>query len=161
VLTRRNTLTTLALQAQPATDELLKRNEDQLYEELGARLISLRSNASIAGSFNPPTIEPLGPADDLRLFGQHFFARVGVEAYEVTCGGQVGDTEEHAQLLNAFTIGYGAVAAALAGVLVASMGLAPAIAAVVATIAVKICFRAAYGAMCEVWKQKVSEQNAS
>jgi len=153
-------MTDIALEAKPAIETLLKSDEDQLYTELGARLETLRRDASVAGSFSPTLTEPLGPADDLRLLGQRFFARIGTEAYGVVCGGQDGDTEEHQQLLTAFSIGTDAVATALVAVLVASLGLAPAIAAVVAAIVVKVFYRAAYGAMCDVWKQKVSEQKA-
>jgi hypothetical protein len=59
--------------------------------------------------------------------------------------------------VDAFGIGGEAVATALAAVMVTSLGLAPAVAAVVAALAIKLFFRPAHGAMCDVWKGKLGQ----
>jgi hypothetical protein len=46
----------------------------------------------------------------------------------------------------------------VASLLVAQLGLAPAIAAVVAALIIKHVFSNALGAMCDVWKDKLPEE---
>jgi hypothetical protein len=147
----------LTRQARPAVESLAGQDEDQLYKELGLRLQAIQRDPSISASFEPqiPTqLEAMGAAEDLRAFGQRFFQRVNVQAYQLVCGQEDEDSEDRESVINAFGLGRDAVAAAIAGLLVAQLGLAPAIAAVVAALIIRVFFRSAYEAMCEVWSEK-------
>jgi hypothetical protein len=148
----------LASQAQPAVESLLQSDDDALYVELGRRLKALQDDPAVGGAFDPKLVvlEAMGPVDDIRDFGKRFFERLNGEAYKLMCSTDAEDTEERKKLLDAFPIGKEAVTAALAAGLVAWVGLAPAIAAVVAAIAMRLFFRAAYGATCDVWKENLA-----
>ena len=144
--------------AQPAVSDLLQSDESQLYEQLGIRVQAIRRDPSISGSFAPQVTydaAAMGPLDDLRDFGQRFFERFQGQAYNLICGTGQEDSDERKGVLDAFGIGKEEVAAAIAAVLVAQLAIVPAVASVVAALVVRLCFRPAYGAMCDVWKTKV------
>jgi hypothetical protein len=144
--------------ARPAVEQLMQSDEDQLYVELGVRTHAIRQNPSLAGSFNPAVsynAALMGPMDDIRAFGRSFFDRLGRDCYSLVCGEKAVDAEERNKLQKAFTLGKTEVAAGIAGLLVAHLAIAPAIAAVLAALVVKLFFRNAHAAMCEVWAGKI------
>jgi len=144
--------------ALPAAKQLLQSDEDQLYEELAIRQKAILKDPALAGSFSPAAAYNaalMGPMDDLRNFGKIFFSRLNRDCYDLICGGAGADNQEREKVAKAFGIGKTEVAAAIAGVIVAHFAIAPAIAAVVAALIVKLFFRNAQEAMCEVWKAKL------
>jgi hypothetical protein len=146
--------------ALPAAKQLLQSDEDQLYEELGIRQKAILRDPGLAGSFSPEASYNavlMGPMDDLRNFGKLFFSRLNRDCYDLICGGQQADAKEREKVAKAFGLGKTEVAAAIAGVIVAHFAIAPAIAAVVAALVVKLFFRNAQEAMCQVWKQKLPQ----
>lgn len=150
----------LATEAQPATDRLLTLNEDELYRELAARLQEIKRDPSASANFDlnvDPRLEAMGLGQDIQDFGRRFFDRMSRQACAVMCGTDTENTNERHQLAEAFGIGKDAVAPALAALLVAHVGLAPAVAAVVAVLAIRVFFRPAYDSMCDVWKDKLKE----
>jgi hypothetical protein len=151
-------------QAESAVEMLMTYDEDRLYSELGMRLRTVRRDPTKSAQFDlvPDTpLEELGVADDLRAFGRKFFDRVSTQAYALVCGSDSEQTEERGKLLQAFGIGRDAVAPALSVLLVGHLGLAPAIAAVVATLIVRLFFRPAHEAMCEVWQGRLPQTPSS
>lgn len=151
-------MTDLANQAKPSIEKLLQSDEDQLYEELGMRIKAYQSDLSVGASFAPAVsyqAELMGPLDDLRLFGKEFFRRMNRQAYELVCGNALQDKEERQKLAEAFKVGPGGAAAFLAALLVAHLGMAAGLAAVVAALLVRLFFRPAQEAMCQVWSQNV------
>jgi hypothetical protein len=149
-------MTTFEEQARPVVGELSERNEDELYQELALRLKGIAEDPSRAGDLrlavdHAPDL--MGPLDDLQDFGRRFFARFLPEAYRLVCGNE--DAEERKKVQDAFGIGPEAVGAAIAGAVVSGFGLAPAAAAVVAALILRLFFRPAYQAMCEVWQEKL------
>jgi hypothetical protein len=144
--------------ARHAVEQLLQSDEDQLFEELAIRNKAILKDPGLAGSFSPKASYDaalMGPMDDLRKFGRIFFSRLNRDCYNLVCGGEQLDSQEREKVANAFGVGKTEVAAAIAGIMVAHFAIAPAIAAVVAALIVKLFFRNAHGAMCEVWKQKL------
>lgn len=144
--------------ALPAVKQLLQSEEDQLYEELAIRNKAILKDPGLAGSFSPEAsydTRLMGPMDDLRDFGRIFFSRLNQDGYNLVCGSELADSQEREKVTNAFGFGKTEVAAAIAAVMVAHFAIAPAIAAVVAALIVKLFFRNAHEAMCEVWKHKL------
>ena len=153
----------LATRAQPTVRRLLSEPKDEteppvdLYLELGKRLRAIETNPAVAGSFDPriPDLEGLGPVDDLRAFGEKFFPKVSRSSYALVCGKGSADAADRQRVIDAFRIGSDAVGAAIAALLVSSLGLAPAIAVVVGALIVKLFLENAYTAGCELWEQKL------
>lgn len=146
--------------AEPVVANLLQSDANKLYVELGMRAKTVATNPSAAGQFDPPVkhdVATMGPLDDLKRFGQRLFRRWNREAYELMCGKSDDDTQDREKLVKAIGFGDVAVASALTGLLVSSFGLAPAIATVLAALAVKRFFRPAHEEFCDVWKESLEE----
>jgi hypothetical protein len=144
--------------ARPATERLLSLDDNQLYAELAVRMQEIRRDPASSADFNlapKSPVESMG-FEDLADFGRRFFNRVSRQAYALMCGDDAEDSNERNQLTQAFGLGKDAVAPALAALFVAHLGFAPAIAAVIAALAVRLFFKPAYEAMCEVWKEKLA-----
>ena len=115
-----------------------------------------RQSSTIRRSRDGPRIAgvSLAPVPEfVRDFGRSFFERVRHQAYGLVCGGEAEDTEERKRIVEAFGFGIGAVGSAVTAILVTHLGIAPAVAAVVLTLIVKLFFNEAHGAMCETWKK--------
>jgi hypothetical protein len=142
--------------AAPAVEKLLLSGPDQLYEQLGLRRKAIEADPTQAGhfdtlvTFNAPFA---GPLDALREFGQRFFEGVNSDVYGLVCGNDSAHATERNKVLNAIGGGPTAFAATLAAVLVSTFGWAPALAAVVAALVVKLFFKNAHAATCEVWRK--------
>jgi hypothetical protein len=142
-------------QARSAVSDLLEADEDQLYEQLGIRAQALASAPQLAGEFAPAVTYDavvMGPLDAVRDFGKRLFQRWQREAYNLMCA---EDDADRTELLNAIGVSEAAAAAALAGLIVTYLGIAPVIAAVVAAIVIKRFFRPAYEEFCAVWQEKL------
>jgi hypothetical protein len=100
----------------------------------------------------------MGPLDVVRDFGRHYFDRVSREAYGILCGADDADEETRKRFRDAFGISPDTLAATIAAALVATAGLAPAIAVVVAVIVLRRFGGTAYAAMCDTWKDHLPAQ---
>jgi predicted secreted protein len=141
--------------AQPALEKLLQSDPDQLYAELGLRQKAIVDDPAEAGRFETTATyeaEFAGPLDVLKELGQSFFKNVSKNAYDLVCGDDEANAAARQKLAKAFNSGETVFASTLAALMVTSFGLAPAIAAVVAALVVKLFLKSAYGAMCSVWK---------
>jgi hypothetical protein len=151
-------MTKIAAQAKPAIEKLMQSDLEQLYQELGIRLKALAADAAVAGSFDPEvSYEPavMGLMDDVKAFAKKFFEKMSREAYGLICGG--GLTSEEQKKLTEALGNKVDFATWLAAVLVAHLALAPAAAAVVAALVVRLFFKPAHAAMCEVWASKLGK----
>lgn len=147
-------------EARPAIKDLLQADDRQLYEILGIRIKGVALDPHKAGNFSPEishAAESMGALDDIREFGTIFFSRLNRQCYELVCGEDDANSKERQRIASAFGIGETEVGAAIAAAAVTQLGLAPAIAVVVAALIVKLFFRNAHTAMCQVWKKKVSD----
>jgi hypothetical protein len=149
-------MASLKEQAASAIEKLMQSDPDQLYSELGLRQKAILENPQVAGLFDPDISYDApfaGPLDVLKEFGQNLFDRLSKSVYDLICGTGSENEEDRKKIEVAISLGATATATALASLLVGSFFLAPAIAAVVATIAVKLFFKATYGAFCDTWKK--------
>ena len=89
-----------------------------------------------------------------RDFGRRFFERLMPDAYKLMCGAE--DEEERQEDRRCLlSLGREEVGAVIAGLLVANLAMAPAAATVVAALVLRLFFKPAYGAMCEVWRTRL------
>jgi hypothetical protein len=153
-------MSNLTKQAEPAVKKLLLSDEGQLYEQLGIRAKAIAEDPTKSSSFEPEVIydqAEMGLKEDVQEFGQRLFRRWNLEAHKLMCGSDPDAQKDREDLANAFGISDVAVAAALSALLVTYLGLAPAIAAVVAALAIKRFFRPAYEEFCVVWAKSLSQ----
>ena len=75
--------------------------------------------------------------------------------YELVCGKSAADKAMRDKLMTAASGKAGTFAAVLAGALVSTFGWAPALAAVVAALVVKLFFKNAYVTTCDVWSKRL------
>jgi hypothetical protein len=152
-------MTKLSNQAEPAVRMLLEANETQLYEQLGMRVKTIELEPEKAGTFDLDvayTGAAMGPKDDLVELGQKIFKRWNTAAFNLVCSSETDDADDRKKLVDAFNIGETALATVLSGLLVSSFGLAPAIAAVIAAIAIKRFGNPVYEEFCKAWKKHVT-----
>lgn len=144
--------------AQPALEKLLQSSPDELFAQLGLRQNAILADHNQAAMFDTTATfdAPFaGPMDTMKDFGRRFFDRFSKDAYALVCGNDEENATQRKKLLDAFGTGGPAFAAALTGVFMSWFGWAPAIAAVVAALVVRLFFQNAYGAMCECWKERL------
>jgi len=150
----------LARQAQPVMENLLQADEAELFEKAGIRLRAIERDPSLAASFDPPAVygeAQMGTLDDVRNLGRRIFKRWNREAHNLMCGADPDDAQGRKQLRDALGLGDVAFAAALTSVLI-SVGLAPAIATVVAALAVKRFFAPAADEICKAWTESLAKE---
>jgi Flp pilus assembly protein TadB len=150
----------LAEAAGPVVVELSSQDEAQLYQQVALRLRTVADHPEQAGDLRLEATyqaDLMGPLDALEDIGRRFVARFLPDAYELACGNS--DVGERKKVSDAFGLGPAAVGGAIAGVLVGSLGLAPAVAAVLAALIMRLFFENAYQAMCDVWKQRLPQVN--
>ena len=74
------------------------------------------------------------------------------------CGSDADTAADRKKLLDAFGGGDVAVGAALAGMFVAYLGMAPALAGIVAALTLKYFFRPGYAEFCGLWLEKLPKK---
>ena len=147
-------MTKLEKKAKPAVEKLLRKDEDQLYKELGMREKKIAGDPYLMAPFDFDVtydVAVMGPMDDLRKFGEQLFKRYQVEAHKLFCPKEEGDKEDIDNLKKILGIDDAAVAALIAVALVTNVGIAAALAAVVAALIVKRFLRPTYEETCKAW----------
>jgi hypothetical protein len=148
----------LVKHAQAATDELIEKDENELFERLALNLRAISQQPTQSGHFElnaSVDVETLGHYDGLADLGRRYFHRVEGQIHSVVCGDE--DAETRAKLANSFGLGREAVAATIAAMLVSQIGFAPAVAAVLATLTIRIFFEPAHKVMCERWGERLQK----
>ena len=148
----------LVQQAEPAVAKWLQDDVDEetLYEELGIRAKAIQENPGLSSSFDPAATydqSTMGILDDVRNYGKRLFRRWSAEGYKLICGDDPEDEEDRKELADAFGLGGNKAASVMAAMLVAQLGLAPAIATVIAAILIKrFVLNPVYEQFCATWK---------
>ena len=122
------------------------------------RLEAIGRDPSHAGQF-APTVHPaeLGIAPlDLLKAGKAAFVRVADAAQPIICGSGASQGLQLQQLLGAFSTNLTTITAAVAGLLITQLAIAPAIASVVATLIVGKVAPKSVDALCRAWGQKIA-----
>ena len=135
-------------------------DEEALYRLLGQRLKMLDRDPSVAGDFAPATIAPaeLGiTVTDLLEFGRAAFVRIAAMGQTLVCGSEANQGFALQRLLSTIGTDVTTVTAAVAGLLIAQLAIAPAVAGIVATIIVGKVAPSSLEALCKVWGAKVGQ----
>ncbi|MBD2694316.1 hypothetical protein [Anabaena catenula] len=98
---------------------------------------------------------------DTMNFGQRLFKRLNAASYELLCKDPFDDGETLKKLNEALKDSTAKAAGFLAPVLVANLGLAPAVAAIVATLVIKTFAKTISDEICATWKQNLEASESS
>lgn len=129
----------LVAKAEPAIRRLRGLTTDELFTELGRRLVAIRTDPEVAGGFHmSPDYEiERRAASDVSVLGRDLFMSINHQA-EAYLYGDAGSDECRSRLLDTFAEGRSATATVLAAALVAESGLSPALASVVGLITLEL-----------------------
>ena len=143
-----------AAQATDVTDIALAQSEDTLYALLAANLLD-------GGAADHRTRSAFDTDDLMRSeatvqLGRRVFARWSRALHDFLCTPGAEDQQLRERLLNAIFARDGGGVAIVSGGLVAAFGLSPGVAAIVATLVVKLVVAPAQGELCEAWGQSLA-----
>lgn len=150
-------MTKLSEEAESAAKKLLEADKENLYEEIAIRTKTMLKDPTTAGSFAKIQLderEMKGMKEALQDLGKRIFQRWNVEAHNLFCGTDPNTKKNKAELKKAFGISGDAqvaVVASMTTLLVMNFSIAPAIAAAIAALIVKLFFRPAYEEFCKFW----------
>ncbi|MCD8487587.1 MAG: hypothetical protein LRZ84_12845 [Desertifilum sp.] len=143
--------------------QLAEVDEEALQIQLGKQAQRLAADLTESASIDSIDVEMLeavprgGDTDKALELGQRLFKRLNAEAYDLMCGsdpfGDGGKTMQ--QIEAAYKGGSTQAAGVIAPILVASLGLAPAIAAIISTLIVQKFAKATGDTICGMWKESM------
>lgn len=152
---------------EAVAQNLLALDEDELMAQIGARSQAIEASPKAASieSLEAEIPVPRGAFDDLLKAGKNIFAPASAQAYNILCSPIGGDGElakELDKLMNEKTAEAASkMAAALAPVLVGSLGLPQSIAVMVGSLIVKKIAKGTSDFICENWKATLESPTAA
>ena len=149
----------LIKESQTAARTLFDEKElDELYRLLGYQIDLLETHPEETTAFAPRMIRA-GEAEagvDWETIGKRIFHRWNVSVYKLICGSDEENKEIRDEITDLFTNKYTLIGG-LAVLLTTQFGVAPAVATLIATIAIKRFFDPALEEVCVVWKASLPE----
>ncbi|MEG4048449.1 hypothetical protein [Microcoleus sp. Pol17_C1] len=146
-------------------ESLWELDEDQLAAQIGDRAQAIGDDAAGLGSrgIDPASLDSIDvnvaarASIDLRFLeaGQRLFDRVNPLVYELMCQPLGNDPQTQKILDEAIGQNYTKAAGMLAPLLISGLGLAPAIATLIATLIIKKIANYSATAICDNWKQNL------
>lgn len=137
-------------------------DEKAIITEIALRAAAMSKTAAVASELNPEVqedAEHLGIKEDVLELGGRIFRRVERELHEVICGNSAEDKKDRDSILKATGLGDIALGTALYTALTASLGMAPAVATVVAALLIKRIFQPAGAEFCKFWGDKITKRS--
>jgi hypothetical protein len=146
-------------------ESLWELDEDELEAQLGSRIQAIGDDVAGRGTrgVDPASLDSIDVgfatkgAIDPRFLeaGKQLFDRVNPLVYELMCKPLGDDTETQKILDETINQNYTKAAGMLAPVLVSGVGLAPAVATLVATLIIKKVSKYIATGICETWKKSL------
>ncbi len=140
-------------------------DEDQLAVQIGDRAQAIEDDAAGLGTrgIDPASLDSIDvnvaarASIDPKLLatGQRLFDRVNPLVYDLMCKPLLNDPQTQKILDEAIGQNYTKAAGMLAPILISGVGLAPAVATLVATLIIKKIANYGATAICDTWKQNL------
>ncbi|MEO0537697.1 MAG: hypothetical protein AAF215_28025 [Cyanobacteria bacterium P01_A01_bin.123] len=154
-------------QLDDLTEKLVKLDDDQLMLHLGMSTKGISED--LGGQTRSASIDSIDPRryaitrsnEDTLNFGQRLFKRLNDASYELLCKDPFDDGETLRELSKVLEDSTAKAAGLLAPVLVANLGLAPAVAAIVATLIVRTISKAIADEICYTWGRSLDTSSRS
>ncbi|MEG5062701.1 hypothetical protein QUB33_03650 [Microcoleus sp. B3-A4] len=148
-------------------ESLWELDEDQLAAQIGDRAQAIGDDAAGLGTrgIDPASLDSIDvnvaarASIDLKLLeaGQQLFDRVNPLVYELMCQPLGNDPQTQKILDEAMGQNYTKAAGMLTPVLISGLGLAPAIATLLATLIIKKIANYSATSICDNWKQNLPQ----
>ncbi|MCL1474583.1 hypothetical protein [Argonema antarcticum] len=146
----------LAQQIYDLDEDVLVAKLGTLSEEMGGDLTGESAPRGVSLDSIDVEFETRAPISQAAIqAGQKVFDRVNAEAYQILCT-PLGDLSSQEALDKALEENYTKAAGMLAPVLVSSLGLAPAVAAIVASLIIKKISKDIAGGICSTWAKNLN-----
>lgn len=149
------------------TSKLVEFDDTQLFLQLGmssqgiSQDLEEQTRSSSINSIEPVFYEITRSNSDTLNFGQRLFKRLNAASYDLLCKDPFDNGETLKKLGEALKESTATAAGLLAPILVANLGFAPAIAAIVATLVVKTLSKTLADEICSTWKKSLDSSNSS
>jgi hypothetical protein len=146
----------LAQQIYELDEDVLEARLGTLAEELGGDLTGKSTPRGVSVDTIDVETATRSPISQAAVeLGQKVFNQVNAEAYKILCT-PIGDKDTEEALDKALEENYTKAAGMLAPVLVSSLGLAPTIAALVASLIIKKISKDVAGGICSTWAKNLN-----
>lgn len=132
---------------------LADRPTDELFGLIYVRAVQSTASGSVGGPLRmQPAADDAVRSGEATAVGRRIFMRWSRALHDFVCVPQQEDADLRAQLVSAIVGKGGGAGALVAGTLVASFGLSPAVAAVVAALMLKLIVAPAAEELCATWQ---------
>jgi glycosyltransferase A (GT-A) superfamily protein (DUF2064 family) len=148
-------------------ESLWELDEDQLQAQIGSRVQAIGDDVAGRGArgVDPASLESIDVNVAARASidqtfldaGRQLFDRVNPLTYELMCKPLGDDAETRKILDETINQNYTKAAGMLAPVLVSGVGLAPAVATLLATLIIKKIAKTGANAICETWEKSLAK----
>ncbi|MEG4857025.1 hypothetical protein QUB75_05060 [Microcoleus sp. K1-B6] len=147
-------------QIQELAKNIVELSEQELILRLGLNAQEFSSDLTRSASIDSIKLStPIQTRDgEVLLLGESLFRRLNTNSYDLLCKDPFDDGKTLEQLKKALDENIGQAAGMLAPILVANLGLAPAIAAIMAALIVKILAKSVAETICEAWAEALKAQ---
>lgn len=147
-------------QIEELAKNIVELSEQELMLRLGLNAQEFSSDLTRSASIDSIELStPIQTRDgEVLLFGESLFKRLNTNSYDLLCKDPFDDGKTLEQLKKALDENIGQAAGMLAPILVANLGLAPAIAAIMAALIVKILAKSVAETICEAWAEALKAQ---
>ncbi|ESY77456.1 hypothetical protein X739_32980 [Mesorhizobium sp. LNHC220B00] len=146
-----------ATKAGEAFKVLVNQTPVDLYAALAVNVERTIAGNAVAGQFTAAFDADQLPRDEATVgLGKRIFMRWSRTLQEFVCNPNDTDTDLQSRLVAALTGKEGGLAV-IAGVLVASFGASPAVAAIVATLLLKLVAEPLRGELCAYWAEQLAK----
>ena len=147
-------------QIEELAKNIVELSEPELMLRLGLNAQEFSSNLTRSASIDSIDLRstPIQTRNkEAFLFGERLFKRLNTNSYDLLCKDPF-DSKTLEQLKKALDENTGIAAGMLAPILVANLGLAPAIAAIMAALIVKTLAKSVAETICEAWAEALKAQ---
>jgi hypothetical protein len=155
-------------EVEALVESLWELDDDELEAQIGSRAQAIGDDVAGRGAkgagADPASLDSIAvdmaaraPIDSTLLqAGQRLFARINPMAHELLCKPLGGDDPETQKILDeVIEKNYTKAAGMLAPVLISGLGLAPAVATLLATLIIKKISNMAATGICETWEKNL------
>lgn len=139
--------------------QLLELDEESLEEQLGLQVQGTAKGLTLDSiDINAAARAPISP--EVLAAGQQLLKRLNSGLYDLMCNPLGSDSETEKVLDEVINQNYVKAAGMLAPLLVSGLGLAPAIATLIATLVVKKIAKAGSEEICKSWKASLPTEES-